>query len=497
MAAYVVKQAANAVQYLHDLRAASARPVRAGHGELDPSNLFVTCHGTIKLFGVGLRPIRIANMSAPSTVHAMDSSSQEAASLASERIDGAADRQMDVFNLGVVLWTCLTGRSPQLAHGSGEVNAAAPQRMVAPSSLHADVPEALDAITMRALSPDPLERFQTARALSEALDRYLAGRDCRLTPKDVRRWLEPVFDAERASLQMQIAQGRDVEGALSLLGTAQRAGGGPSLAHPLASLRPRELWSTSHSLFSRLERGSIAPTRSFELGPGLAPHERSRVSSILPRHTLRAPTGTPASLISEQPTRAPPRARQPRPWMVGVMVAICVVIAIGTAVILSSSDESSPFRAASQDSPSADRSGRVDVRSSPEGAAVFVDGEPTGLYTPVVLKGLAAGREVLLRVDKAGFVSQARKIEIVGGSVTTQAFLLLASDGLVHFAGAPPNARIYIDDVAVAEIGKPVNLSVGPHVVRVETPSTLIFSGTVDIGAGEQTIRVEGAPATP
>jgi hypothetical protein len=367
---------------------------------------------------------------------------------------------------------------------------------VGPRSLRADVPEALDAIAMRALSGDPVDRFPSARALSEALDRYLVQRDSRPTPKHVRRWMEQLLDAERASLQMQIAEGRDVEGALSLLGGLQHAGGTSSAVLAVASPRPRQLWSTDHCVFSRLERRSIAPFRSFEPGSSSALHERSSVSSILTRHVPGAVTAAPALPTSMAPA-TPLRSRRARAWLVGAMGALCAVIAMGTVAIVSSSDERSPFRVAPQGLTPTDRSGRLDVRSSPEGAAVFIDGEPTGLYTPVVLKGLGDGRKLLLRVEKAGFVGQARQIEIVGGSVETHAFLLLASDGFVHFAGAPAGARIYVDEVAVAEIDSPVNLSAGPHAVRVETDGSLIFSGTVVIVAGEQTIRVDGATGTP
>jgi hypothetical protein len=128
---------------------------------------------------------------------------------------------------------------------------------------------------------------------------------------------------------------------------------------------------------------------------------------------------------------------------------------------------------------------------------VFVDGEPSGLRTPVILKGLAEGRKIRLRVEKAGFSRQEREITVGEGAAETQAFELIASVGLVHFAGAPADAHVYVDDVVVAQGGGPLNLSVGPHAVRVERPGSLIFSGTVIIVAGEQTIRVDGAPAAP
>lgn len=489
IAASVVKQTASAVQYLHDRRAAAARPVGLGRGEVDPSNVFVTYHGAIKLLGVGLGPSHGSEGLIPSGVNVMSSPGGTHDQL--EQNGDVADCHADVFRLGVVLWTCLTGQQPY-----SDADAAGQRALLpAPSSVRADVPEALDAIAMRALSPDPGGRFPSAHALSEALERYLLRREAWPTPRQVRRWMEQLFDADRAALQLQIARGDDVEDALLLLGNPARPGSGAHALRARARLRPRELWSTSHSVFSRLSRGSTAPPRSASLGPGSVPSEHLPISSVLPRQTLSSFTSAPALTNAGAAAPAAPNAR-PRTWMIIAVLAACALIAVATAVILSSSVGSSPFQDVSRSAQLAELRGQVDVRSSPEGATVFVDGEPTGLRTPATLRGLADGRKLLLRVEKAGFASQQREIPVVGGSVVTYTFELLASDGLVVFAGAPADARVYVDDAEVS-VSKPVSLSVGPHEVRVETPSSLIFSGTVAVVAGEQTIRVDGARTSP
>jgi serine/threonine-protein kinase len=489
IAAAVVKQAANAVRYLHDLQATAARPFGLAPGEIDAANVFVTYHGMVKLLAVGLPTNRAA-----SGARQVRSSSQAGAAPVPGQMEGVADRRADAFSLGVLLWTCLTGQRPQLAQGSGAAPAPS-QPLRAPSSVRADLPEALEVIAMRALSAEPRERFQTAHELSEALDRYLMRRDARPTHKHLRRWMERLFEAERASLQTQIAQGREVASALSLLGNPQSESGGSHAAQPRASLRPRELWSTSHSLFSRLERASAVPPRSFEPGPGSAPHERLPVSSIVARQMPSTLLGAPSSALSVRARATAPPDRPSSRWLVPALLAACGVVALVTVMLLSSSDPGPPLRIVSQDSQLA--AGKVDVRSTPEGAAVFLDGEPTGLRTPVVLRGLAAGRSVRVRVEKAGFAGQERELKIVAGSVGTLAFELLASDGLVHFVGAPSDARVYVDEALIdVEAKRPTSLAVGRHTVRVETPSSLIFSGTVVIVAGEQTIRVDAMAAT-
>jgi serine/threonine protein kinase len=495
IAAYVVKQAAAALQYLHDLREASPQRVSRPDDAIDGSSVFVSYHGTVKWLGVGLPSL--ADALEPTSADRASSSTGAEPTSAVVEVD--AERHTDVFGLGVLLWTCLAAEASALAPGSRAADVAAMAR-AAPDGLRADVPETLAAIVRRAVAADARERFASPRAMSEALDRYLLRRETRPTPKHLRRWMERLFGAERASLQMQIARGRDVEAALSRLGAPPPPGSDSKGSVAFSSPRPRALWSTSHSVFAQLSRASISP-RSFDRVIGLGSDESSRITSIPARHMPSNFMSAPSALASAelpplQPAQAS-QAPQPRMWLVSTVLAACAVLAVGLLLILAMSSESA-LPGAGGGSASADRSGRVEVRSTPEGAAVFVDGEPTGLRTPVVLKGLAPGRIIHLRVEKGGFASQEQPIEIAPGATETRSFELLAADGRVLFAGAPPDARIYVDDALVAvDRDTPLNLSVGAHAVRVETPDGLLFSDKVDIVPGEQTIQVAADPRTP
>ena len=134
---------------------------------------------------------------------------------------------------------------------------------------------------------------------------------------------------------------------------------------------------------------------------------------------------------------------------------------------------------------------RVDVRSTPPDAAIFVDGEPTGLRTPVLLQGLPANRQLQVRVVKAGFTPQQRRVALATDSVQTLVYELVASDGLVAIAGAPRGSRLYVDGEEVAlQSQTPLSLPVGTHAIRVEVAGALVFSDRVLVVPGEQTIRV-------
>ena len=109
------------------------------------------------------------------------------------------DRRSDVYSASIVLWEMLTGRTLF----AGEDPASLVERIRAgtiapPRTLRPSVPEAIDAIVMRGLAEQPGDRFPTALAMAEALER--AGTAA--SPREVGAW---VLEKARATLDMHAA----------------------------------------------------------------------------------------------------------------------------------------------------------------------------------------------------------------------------------------------------------------------------------------------------
>ena len=78
--------------------------------------------------------------------------------------------QSDVYSVGVVAYECCTGRCPRPATSVGElVVAFASGPIEAPSALRLEVTPELDAWFARALHAQPDERFESTKAMAEAL----------------------------------------------------------------------------------------------------------------------------------------------------------------------------------------------------------------------------------------------------------------------------------------------------------------------------------------
>lgn len=141
------------------------------HRDVKPGNILLTPNGGIAVTDFGIaRALSEASLTQTGTVMGTAHYS------APEQVRGEiASPATDVYAVGVVLYEMLAGARPFRGDTPVAVAMARLSEDPAPiRSLRPDVPAAVEAVVTRALARDPADRFPSAAAVREALDRTAA-----------------------------------------------------------------------------------------------------------------------------------------------------------------------------------------------------------------------------------------------------------------------------------------------------------------------------------
>lgn len=158
------------------------------HMDIKPQNIMLPKDGTVKIADFG-----IAQMDGTDA----DSADEAVGSIhyiSPEQARGdAVDDRADIYSLGVVMYEMLTGRLP--FDGKSVAEVAVQHYSVlpdAPGELNPNVPPALEEIALRAMQPDPNDRYSSADEMLADLEEFRRAQSGTPQPQDP----EPVIRDE-------------------------------------------------------------------------------------------------------------------------------------------------------------------------------------------------------------------------------------------------------------------------------------------------------------
>ncbi|NRD50696.1 serine/threonine protein kinase [Corallococcus exiguus] len=195
VAVFIAMEMCRGLHYAHTRMDSSGRPLGIVHRDISPDNVLLGYEGQVKIVDFGIAKAQLIRgfKTAPGVVKG------KYLFFSPEQARGEdVDARTDVWATGVVLYELLCGKLPVEGPPHVVMMRVARGEVPAPSVLRPDLPQELNDIVMKALTPDREHRFESSHAFGDALAGFLYSNFPRFSAMTIAHLLRVLFRGDLA-----------------------------------------------------------------------------------------------------------------------------------------------------------------------------------------------------------------------------------------------------------------------------------------------------------
>jgi serine/threonine-protein kinase len=200
----ILSEALNGLRYSHELKGYDGTPLNLVHRDMTPHNVFVTYEGQVKILDFGIAKLSTKGGAETETGVIKG----KLRYMPPEQISGErVDCRTDVFAVGVMLWEAAAGKKMWSDFTEATIMTRVLRGEIpSPRSENPEVSVELERIVMKALAPNPDERYANASALQTDIDAYLQSVTTPSTLREVGQFVSRLFAESRERTHAIIEQ---------------------------------------------------------------------------------------------------------------------------------------------------------------------------------------------------------------------------------------------------------------------------------------------------